>query len=580
MMTKRLGFTGTILLVCMMLVFSAAAQQTPPVFAPDGAIGYVPADAIGMIALSADETDAALTQLRYLHFVGQLLQPPRIDFAQLPLEQYIPLDVLDAEGVTFADQIDGWLAGDIVIAYGAFAQGLQTTPDHTMLILPTDDSLAATAALSLIVRGQQNLNITDYRGVRVYEGDLATLAITPRVVLIGGRTLIERGIDIVLGDGARLIDTDGYQRVRAALPDYTLFAYVAGDAASDAIPFAVSRDPVRSGAILSAIGGAIRAVRPNSELEASLLTGGVDAIGVSLQVELFDQFAPTRVNAAAAFDLRDPIPQRAAGAAFDPALLNAVPRSAFLVTTGADARAAALDALAALPAFNTWGVALDAFAIDRAPGVINESFPLPTDADLQAALANTFAVLNERGIDVRADLLDQLDGSFAFALIGRRNNPVPILNTPYEALLVAQIDDGAALIDGASRLGDALFGARLFTEVTLENAPYLTLDAPTGERVLTIGAVDDVLFIGTGDAVASARRAVSGDNRLIDEPRWSAASIDGSPDFYLDFFGFYSTFVPNLLGDSATAAADQVGIDAALIDADLYVLTMRVELPE
>jgi len=574
------GFRLIVVMFFLSMTFSTAAQEASlPTFAADGALSAVPADFVGIIALDADDQTAALEQLQLLLFVSQLFQPGRISYdVGLPFDFFIPLDSLDTENVSFATQIGGWLTGDIVVAYRAFGDGLTTTPADTLLILPTDDAFAATAALSRVINAQDALTTAQYRGVTIYQGDVIALAVMPTVVLIGGSDAIRASIDVVLGDGTRLIDQPAYQRVRAALPDYGVFAYISGEAAGAAIPFVVSIDGVRSGAILSALGDTIRALRPNSALESALLRGAFDAVGVSMEVSALSRFTPTQADAVAVFDLTEPVDDVELSP-LDPLLLNAIPRSAMVVVSGTDAAAAAFDALTTLPVNNFLGVAFNGFVVLQSNAVLQEVIPLPTSADIQLALENTFAALDARGVDIRADLLDHLQGGFATALIARPNNPTPVLNTPYDVLVVAGVDDGDALRDGFGRLTDTLFGAGFLTETSIDGAPFLTLQSPAGELVFGIGVVENMLIAGTGESVDAARRALDGDNRLIDEPRWAAVSSNGTPAFYADMLGYYSTFSPALLGGAGQIAVDQVGINAALLEADLYILTVRVTLP-
>src|SRR5690606_7612356 len=106
-------------------------------------------------------------------------------------------------------------------------------------------------------------------------------------------------------------------------------------------------------------------------------------------------------------------------------------------------------------------------------------------------------------------LLNKLDGSYSLALLPRPNNPLPGLNAPFDLLLVVQTPDAEAAADvqaNTSRLLET-FTVPLEDEV-LNAHKFSTLrDAATGEALVRVGAVDNLVVVGTGEAAQQALRA-------------------------------------------------------------------------
>ncbi|MFN8451671.1 MAG: hypothetical protein U0521_24545 [Anaerolineae bacterium] len=126
-------------------------------------------------------------------------------------------------------------------------------------------------------------------------------------------------------------------------------------------------------------------------------------------------------------------------------------------------------------------------------------------------------------VDVQNDVLGQLDGGYSLALPAP-NNPVPVLNTPFDVLLVVQTDSPEAaqsvVQDNADKLLE-MFVAPLEDSEQIDDQSFRTLRAPdTGEPLLRVGAVDNLLVIGTGSAAQLALDARRGDNRLTAQDRW------------------------------------------------------------
>src|SRR5690606_5034406 len=96
------------------------------------------------------------------------------------------------------------------------------------------------------------------------------------------------------------------------------------------------------------------------------------------------------------------------------------------------------------------------------PSISGDTLPVPTADDLNASIESFFsAAQTVLDVDVQGDLLDRLQGSYALALIPRPNDPVPLINTSYELLLVAQVDEPKSAVDGLATLVEGLLNTTL-----------------------------------------------------------------------------------------------------------------------
>ncbi|MBZ0290424.1 MAG: hypothetical protein K8I30_22555, partial [Anaerolineae bacterium] len=98
------------------------------------------------------------------------------------------------------------------------------------------------------------------------------------------------------------------------------------------------------------------------------------------------------------------------------------------------------------------------------------------------------------------------------------------------------------------------------------------------EPALMIGTVDNLLIVGTGDAVAAALDARRGDNRLIARERWQSVSSEAIPHLYLDIPPIYNTFFPREGAPSFTAL-NQLGAHTSYLGEGLYQVDVLVTLP-
>jgi hypothetical protein len=176
-------------------------------------------------------------------------------------------------------------------------------------------------------------------------------------------------------------------------------------------------------------------------------------------------------------------------------------------------------------------------------------------------------------------VLDHLDGSYSFALLPRPNDRLPIVNTPFDALLVAQVNDGDAVVENLSTLLEVFVGADNVQRELLDDQTFSTVFVPnTDEPLLRIGIVDDLLLIATGDTARTALNARRGDNRLIEQGRWQVFNADAPPDLYVDIPAFYNTFMPTSGGQIADFQA-QVGLHSRSLGNGMYEFHLQMTLP-
>jgi hypothetical protein len=263
---------------------------------------------------------------------------------------------------------------------------------------------------------------------------------------------------------------------------------------------------------------------------------------------------------------------------FDPAVLDLIPRSAMIVQSGADAEEIATDALHSLPFLSFAGQAFAAFPIPPTQGA---PVPVPSAQDAQAAVT-TFLDAVKPVVDVQSDLIDKLEGSYTVALLPRPNNPMPGSNAPFDVLLVVQTDSpesAQAAEASASKLLET-FIAPLEDE-ELGSHTFQTLrEATTGEPLVRVGTVDNLLVIGTGSAAQLALDAQRGDNRLIGQERWQNLSPDDQiPYIYVDVGAFYNTFLPQA-GSPAALPISQIGIHSQYLGDSLFELNLLVALTQ
>jgi len=378
------------------------------------------------------------------------------------------------------------------------------------------------------------------------------------------------------GDGAALTASPVYQQVRAALPEsHLVTAYLGSDAAARALSVVLSggaaADP-----LLNALSDSLDTLNDARTPERLLLSGALDGIGISLS---YDAMRTQHLTADVILHTVDT--PAATDAVFDPAVLDLIPRSAMIVQSGADAGSAASGALYSLPLLNFANRALASFPLSDQQPAQTILPPTPSASDIQAAVS-TFLENIEPLVSVQDDLLAKLNGSYSLALLPRPNNPIPGLNTPFDVLLVVQTDSPESAETAQSSAATLLetFTAPLEDE-TLEEHTFHTLRVPeTGEPLVRIGAVDNLLVIGTGSAAQQALDARRGDNRLIQQERWqSLTDAEEIPYIYIDVNAYYNTFLP-VIGGPAVRPVRQLGVQSRYLGDNLFELHLLVALSE
>lgn len=535
---------------------------------------WVPADFAGALRLETPTAQRALNTINLNFAVASLFQPNRTPSqAARGLEAVFPLTAFDLEGGSFDTLINPWLGGEIVVGYPAFDSRLNA--ESPLLMLATAQPFNAVTAMRTALSGQDLLATESYRGVTIYVGDRTAFAFTPVAVLIGAPDHLRAVLDAAFGDAPALTDDPVYVQVTQALAQSTpriagqartapISVYLSGAAAANAPRLLLSAtsaaDPLFD-ALVAAVDG-LTAYEPDAPQtpERALLAGGVDAIGIALTADQL--FTSVRADVV----LHTSAPLIGAEGSFDPTPLDYLPRNAVFVQSGALQRVRD-GALAALPLANFAGIALSAFPVGISAGA--RALPAPSGDDVQAAVETLLTFAADSGVNARGDLLDQLDGSYAFALIPRPNNPTPLLNTRYDALLIAQVADDStyATLNSLARL---LLGAG-FEEESLEvrGTVYEGGIIRSGnEPVVRAQLVDNLLIIGTGDSVPLALAAGLGDNRLIRQERWTRLNQDGVTYLYADLPGIFSVFFPQVDVQTATTIR-QVGVTSSQIAPDL-----------
>lgn len=539
-------------------------------------LDWIPADFEGFLRIDMSEPDEALTTLNRALGMVTILQPTRLTVENtLTFDDFFPLTMLDVENVRFQTTILPWLGDELIIAYRNLPSNYRARPDDILVIFSTNDSFAATATLASVIQEQDFLESSTYRGLTIYKGDRASIAFTPVAVLIGSDDVVREALDTEAEGSTALTSDATFQAVWEQMDEDTpLAAYLRGDAAGTSLGYMLG--VTEEGApLLSAMSEAFVDFRRIETVTSALLNGDIDAVGMSLQ---FVTVVPRSVNATVVVHTPEEGLVETIST-FDPAVLEFVPRSAVVVHSGADAKDTAYATLAALPTANFAARILGGFPVIPTTGSLS-TLPSPTGENLETAVHSfSDAVEALNGISLFDDVLDHFDGSYSVALLPRPNDPLPIVNTPFDAVLVAQVSDGEAMVDSLSELLEVIVGADNVQTERLDDRTFTTLFVPnTDDPLLRIGMVDDLLLIATGDAARTALDARRGDNRLIEQMRWQAFNAGAPPGLYVDIPAFYNTFLPASGGQIASVQS-QIGLHSRSIGNGLYEFQLRVSLP-
>ena len=572
---KRIFWTFPVIFLFLTLALPAAAQNATPVPGSLPApLDWIPADFTGFVRVDMTNPQTTLRSLNLSLFTASVLQPSRIRYAQgQNYDTYFPLTAFDMENTSFTQNVLPWLDHEVIIAYKSFGAQFEATTDNTVMIFPTKDGLQAASALSAVIKAQDFLKRETYRENIIYDGDKTSFAFLSTAVIVGPSALLHQTIDTMSGNAPALTADPIYQQVNAALPPSTLIsAYVAKAAAAHALGALLSSSTTAD-PILTAINQSLALLNTDKTPERLLLSGSLDGIGIGINADIRQT-----TNVGAHVILHTVETPDATETAFDPAVLDLIPRSAMIVQSGADASTIATDVLYALPFLNFAGAALKAFPVAQNTG---PALTVPTGQDAQAAVSGFLSAIKGT-VDVQSDLLDKLKGSYSLALLPRPNDPLSGLNTPYDVLLIVKTDSPSsaqAAQTSASTLL-ATFVAPLQSE-QLDTQTFQTLRAAdTGETLVSVGAVDNLFVLGTGSAAQLALDAQRGDNRLTTQDRWTNLSQnDQLPYTYVDVNAFYNTFLPST-GGPAVRPVSQLGIHSRYLGDNLFELIMQIGLSE
>jgi hypothetical protein len=545
-MSKRTAFLLTLILLALAALPIRAQDDPPP------AAAYIPADFAGFIRLDQSDPAATLQGLNIAAQTAFQLQPGRVTLTQdtLGYEDFLPFAAwFDVDAVSFAQSILPWSGDEIVLAYRRFDAALTATSEDVLLIVPTLDVLMTAGRLSALIQAQDRLRQESYRGVTLYIGDRATLAMTSPAIFIGSTVSVKAALDVQAGAAPPLIQDPPYAAVRDAQPDDAfLTAYIKGDSILPAVN-GLLNGTLTSAPILQAFGSALAGIQTRAGFENQLLTSGFDAVGASLRLDRPN----LRLIASAVFHAPE-VPESPA-ASFDSSLLEMIPRGALAVHSGTDFKGFIYEMLTALPLANFARELLGGFPIQTV-GTASELVSPPTADQVRAAVESFASALQSiNGLDVHVDLIDQFGEDYVVAVLPRPNDPVPVLNIPFDVLVVAEAADAQKARDSAVALFQVVFGFAAGEPVELQGWTLTPLGVPDRSTpLLTVGIRDDRVLLATGSAASLALAAQDGDNQLVDQTAWTQFADIGRPDIYVDAFAFYNTFFPSLLGGGFTVS--------------------------
>jgi hypothetical protein len=561
------------------LLGSLAPLHAQTTTAPSRAIDFIPADYAGYVRVNTTDAVASLQSLNEAARVALLLQPLRIPGfnGQRLYYDFIPFQVLfDVDGTSFAENILPWLGSDLVVAYRQFDADLRAHVDDVLLILSSSDMFGSTSALSTIIQRQDLRVESSYRDVTLYQGDKSAIAVVESAVFIGPVEMIQDMLDVRADAQAALTDTPAFQALDTPPPDNAfLSAYVQGEYLIPALNGLLNgtRD---SAPIVQAFGSALG----QESFEGMLFSGGFSAA----QVDITRQDEEGTLTAQVRFHQPDRL-ETAIIPAYDLALLEMLPQNALLVHTGTDFRQFVDNMLTSL--------ALSNFSRELYPGLpiviagtsAEGLVGSPRPQDLTNAITTFRSVLENLGdYNVQEDFLAHLTGSYAAALFPRPNSPIPVLNLPFDGVVIGNVDDGAAAQAGLLRL--------LQTFYTLEVTPgraqqgwrftELRLRPTDPAPLFTIGYQENRLLLATSNLADQALDAARGDNQMIVQPAWAQIGPQ-RPDLYVDIFGFYNTFFPlQLLSGGFTFTEgdrQRLALRTRYDGAGIYTLSLTATLP-
>ena len=529
--------------VFVLLALSAPVFAQAPAQTELDPRALLPADIDAWLSLDIRDS-GIINALNVAARSAALLQPGRAGLQPLQgLEQALPLQQLNTEALPiFARDFAPWVEEQVLLAWRAPGPAAQSP----LLILPTRDVLQAAASFSSILEEQDLLRRELHQGQTLWLADRSSIAFAPGAVLIGPEALVRAALDVQAAAAPRLLDAAAGMTERDAAPaGQILSGWLRGEKTLRALAALLSGSE-ESAPLLSAFGQTLAAFDSQSLLQQLVLQGEAQALTFSLATDAL------RLNVLRlTLQLHhDDAAASETPTAFNAAVLEAVPRNAMLVVSGTEARSLVFNLLAAMPLSNFGGQLLGAFSAQESAGAGN-GLLAPPDADtIQQTISNWLAALwDQADFDLEHDLLRRLNGSFSLALLPRPNDPLPPLNIPVDLLLVAEVDDGQAVLDALERLVTLTLDARGLERREADGTQLRVLpgDGFSGP-LLQAWSADGLLLLGTGAAPEAMRLARAGDDRLIDRARWQALAQEAPPQLYLDIAPLYATLLPGAAG--------------------------------
>jgi len=576
-MSKRFFLLITALFCLMALVMPAAAQDKTSQSATD----FVPDSFAAFITIKTTDLNLTLQSLNEALHAATLLQPTRVHSSindRLGYYDFIPFGTwFDLEQQDFAGIVSPWLGQDMVIAYSKFDAGLAARSNDILLILSSTNVLDASSRIEKVLKGQDLPNRETYRGITIYEGDKAAFAMTTPAVFIGPVDLIKAALDVQAGTAATLTADPTYRSVHAAQPaDTFVSAYVSGPYMMAAVNGLLNGDPF-SAPVLKAFGGALGTGAEKTNFSQLLLNGGIDAA----EVNLVRGKAGQTVTATAIFHPTQPTDLTTK--VVDPLILQMMPREALLVHSGTDFRAFVGDAITALPVSNFASQLIGGLPFVTAGSFQNNFVTDPKPDDIKLAVASFMTSLKQiSNLDVQKDLLDHLQGDYALALLPRPNFRLPILNVPFDFILVGQVDNGAKTQDSIVKLLTTVFALQSSGQQVVGDWTFTTMGLGR-DAIFQIGYQRNMIMVATSGSASLALDAAKGDNRLVNMDRWKQFPDTQRPDMYLDAFVFYNTFFPQFLLNGGVVVSAQrrerVMLTSQSRDDGLFQLNLTATVP-
>jgi hypothetical protein len=371
------------------------------------------------------------------------------------------------------------------------------------------------------------------------------------------------------------VDSEAYKAVQSVSPENALVsAYIDGSEAMRIFSVLISGSESTL-PLFEALGEALSTQRGAASFEQIILGDSLDGVGVSLQPDTLRMGAMRATVTLYDADKPD------AGLAgeFNPAVLNMIPQNAMVVQSGADAAGAVYDLLYALPLTNFAGRILGGFPVRESAGSSSGQIAQPSPEAIEQAVGGLLEALKRAAdFNLHDNLLQYLSGSYAVALTPRPNNP-NALGLPYDVIVIAEVNDGQAALDGLSLLTRSILGLDKLDAITVNGVDFQAVEVETAvEPALSMGVVDEMLVIATGSALDPMLNARRGDNQLISRPRWQAVSKNAIPNLYVDIPAIYNTFFPQA-GGTALQRISQLGAKTAYLGDGLYRADVQIILP-